>query len=379
MRIALVCPYDLARPGGVRSHIAGLGQALARRGHAVDVIAPGGRADLDGVTTLRCGGARPIGFGGTQIDITWSAWNTVRAVASRGYDVMHFHTIRNPLVPFQLALAFRGPKIATFHDVPGPDTPAWAAALMSPASELIRRLALRRVIAVSPAVSRYLAPRRHEIIPNGIAVPVALPREGERRAVLYVGRLEPRKDVATLIDAIGLAGADAPPLWIAGDGPLRAELETRAAKRGIANVTFFGEVSDTRKWELLRSAALFVAPSVGGESFGIVLLEAMAAGAPPIAADNRGYHELLKERGDALLFPPGDAAALAARVRTLVDDRTRLAEIRAWGEHHWRGFDWSTLAGRVESVYVAAIADARERRHGLDPRTPRQPSSMNAS
>jgi phosphatidylinositol alpha-mannosyltransferase len=351
VKIALVCPYTLARPGGVRSHIGGLGVALRARGHNVDVIAPSDTEQLDSLRVVRCGSARHMAFGGTQIDLTWAPWARVVDVCERGYDVMHFHTIWNPLVPFQLASRFRGPKVATFHDVPGPDTPAWASGLMSPASELIRRVALRRVIAVSPSVSRYLADGRHEIIPNGLTVPDPLPAEGEREAVLYLGRLEPRKGVRTLIDAATLLGEHSPPIWIAGDGPLRAELERLATPR----VRFFGEVSETEKWSLLRRAALVVAPSLGGESFGIILLEAMAAGAPPVAAGNPGYRDVLAGRSVDLLFPPGDARALAHRIGALMNDAADRHALRAWGENHWRQFDWRVLAARIERVYESAI------------------------
>ena len=296
-----------------------------------------------------------MAFSGTQIDLTWAPWTRVAEVCDRGYDVMHFHTIWNPLVPFQLAARFRGPKVATFHDVPGPDTPDWASGLMSPASELIRRVALGCVIAVSPSVSRYLSDGHHEIIPNGLSTPDELPPEGEREAVLYLGRLEPRKGVRTLIEAAVLLGAQAPPIWIAGDGPLRADLE----KLAPPHVRFFGEVSDDEKWSLLRRAALVVAPSLGGESFGIILLEAMAAGAPPVAANNPGYRDVLAERSGDLLFAPGDARSLAGRISALMADGTRRRALRAWGENHWRQFDWRALAARIEHVYERAISGSR--------------------
>jgi phosphatidylinositol alpha-mannosyltransferase len=354
VKIALVCPYDLARPGGVRSHILGLGEALLRRGHTVEVIAPGSAVSLGSLPVVSCGTGRRARFGGTQIDVTWAPWSRVAEVCRRGYDVMHFHTIWNPLVPFQLAARYRGPRIATFHDVPGPDTPRWASMMMSPLSEGIRRVALRRVIAVSRAVSRYLLPGLHEVIPNGIAVPASLPSEGERRAVLYLGRLEPRKDVSTLLRAAALLGSEVPPLWIAGDGPLRPDLQRQAQSLGVA-AQFFGEVTEDEKWSLLRRARMLVAPSAGGESFGIILLEAMAAGAVALGADNPGYHDLLIERGDDLLFPPGDAAALAARMRELLTNDARVGNLRAWGDAFWPRFYWSRIAMRVERVYVDAI------------------------
>jgi phosphatidylinositol alpha-mannosyltransferase len=362
MKIALVCPYDLRRPGGVRSHIVGLGEALVARGHEVEIISPlSSRAASEGpglvaqtsLPLVVCGSARHLGFGGTQIDITWASPSELSSAARRGYDVMHFHTIWNPFVPFQLAAAYRGPKVATFHDVPGPDTPPLAAAMMRPAAELIRRLALRRVIAVSPTVSKYLA-GEHVVIPNGVSVPDPLPPTGEREAILYVGRLEPRKNVTTLIDAVKLLGDDAPPLWIAGDGPLRETLE----KRATGNVRFLGEVTEQEKWALLRRAKLFVAPAVGGESFGIVLVEAMAAGAPPIAADNPGYRGVLADRADDLLFRAGEPSSLVSRLSSLLADKSKVDALRAWGEREWRRYDWATLAPAIEAEYEAALRGA---------------------
>jgi phosphatidylinositol alpha-mannosyltransferase len=350
--VALVYPYDLSRPGGVRSHVAGLGEELTRRGHRVDVIAPSAHERLGTLPVVSCGESRPQSFGGTQIDVTWAPWSRVREVARRGYDVMHFHTIWNPLMPFQLAAAYRGPRVATFHDVAGPNTPRIAAAMMPFVSEGLRRLVLHKVIAVSPVVSRYLLPGKHEVIPNGIVVP-PLPPEGEREALLYVGRLEPRKGVATLIEAAAILGADAPPIWIAGDGPLRPELERLAVARSV-NAHFFGEIGDADKWSLMRRAALVVAPSRGGESFGIVLLEAMAAGAPPIAADNPGYSHLLRDRQE-LLFVAGDAASLARKIGHVLAEPRRLTSAREWGEAYHRQFRWSELAPRVEAAYKEAL------------------------
>jgi len=285
LKVALVCPYDMERPGGVRSHVIGLGLALQERGHQVEVIGPNPDGEVEGMPLVGCGRCRKMAFSGTQIDLTWAPWSQVARVARRGYDLMHFHTIWNPLFPFQLACLYRGPKLATFHDVPGRDTPAWARSLMPWASTLIRKLWLSQVIAVSRLAGAHLKPGSFELIPNGLWVPQPLPPEGERKALLFVGRLEPRKGLATVLRALRRLGSAAPTLWVAGDGYLRPELEAMA--RGLP-VEFLGEVGEEEKWRLLRRAGMLVAPSTGGESFGIVLTEAMACGTPPLAADNPG-------------------------------------------------------------------------------------------
>jgi phosphatidyl-myo-inositol alpha-mannosyltransferase len=137
---------------------------------------------------------------------------------------------------------------------------------------------------------------------------------------------------------------------------MRASLEELAAARSV-KIEFFGEISDTMKWSLLRRAALVVAPSVGGESFGIVLLEAMAAGAPPLAADNPGYAQLLRDAPE-LLFPIRDAAALSRRMRDLLVNRDRRNALRRWGEDFHRQFEWSTVAGRIERAYREVLPAA---------------------
>jgi phosphatidylinositol alpha-mannosyltransferase len=343
----------------VRSHIFGLGEALQQRGHRVDVVAPSPDGAVQSLSVVGCGRSRRIAFAGTQIDLTWAPWRRVSEVARRGYDLMHFHTLWNPLMPFQLATFFRGPKVATFHDVAGPDTPPWARRMMPLGSEILRLLWLKRVIAVSPLVARYLKDGRFEIIANGLTLPRPLPSEGERAALLFLGRLEPRKGVGTLLRALSLMGAEAPPLWVAGDGPLRSELERLAADLKLRRVTFLGAVSDDRKWWLLRGARLLVAPSLGGESFGIVLTEALACGAVPLAADNPGYREVLGEKAGRLLFPVGDAPALADRLRRLLGDPAGLDALQAWGREHWKQYEWRAIVERVERVYRSAISDGR--------------------
>lgn len=351
MKIALVCPYDTSRPGGVKSHILGLGHALSERGHQVEVIGPNPDGELEGLPLVGCGRARKLAFGGTQIDLTWAPWSQVARVARRGYDVMHFHTIWNPLFPFQLAFLYRGPKVATFHDVPGPATPSWARKIMPFGSSLLRRLWLRQVVAVSPLAGAHLKPGTFEIIPNGLWVPDPLPPEGERDHLLYVGRLEPRKGLATVLRALRRLGDQAPPLWVAGDGYLLSQLQLDAV--GLP-VQFLGEVSEEEKWSLLRRARLLVAPSLGGESFGIVLTEAMACGTPPLAADNPGYREVLKDRADSLIFGVDDDAALAERLKRLWSDESPWQQLREWGQREWRRYDWRHLAQRVETLYRSA-------------------------
>ena len=366
LRIAQVSPYGLDRFGGVRSHIIGLGEALRERGHVVEVIAPGGDGQLGSLPVIGCGRAHPFGFGGTQIDIVWATSDAVRRVLDRGFDVLHLHTPWNPVLPLQLAARFRGARVGTFHDVAGTATPAWARALMPAASALLRFSVLDATIAVSPPVSAYLGRDTHEVIPNGIDARTAWdavqPVPGPA-AVLYLGRLEPRKDVDTLLRAMALLGAEAPPLWIAGEGPLRARLEARCRELGVRSVQFLGAVCEEDKWVRLQQAGCIVAPSRAGESFGIILLEAMVAGTIPIAADNPGYRHVLGGGGESLLFPPGDEKTLAARIRRATGDAAWSQEMQTWGTQRWPAFSWRSVAERVEATYRRAMERVRRRRH----------------
>ncbi|MDQ8168851.1 MAG: glycosyltransferase family 4 protein [Gemmatimonadota bacterium] len=365
LRIAQVSPYGLTRFGGVRSHIQGLGEALVARGHTVTVLAPGADGALGTLPVVGCGAVRPVHFSGTRFDVAWAPWARCRAVLAPGFDVLHLHTLWNPAVPLQLAAHFRGTRVATFHDVPGLDTPRWATMLMPPAAALLRHLLLHATIGVSPAVSAYLGAGTHHVIPNGVGdAPVHDTQTVHGTAssvapVLYLGRLDARKDVGTLLDAMaGVAtqlGDATPPLVIAGDGPLRPTLEAHAARVGLTRVTFLGDVPDAQKWQLLATARCVVAPSRAGESFGIVLLEAMRAGTLPLAADNPGYRHVLDGDGRALCFPAGRADALAALVVRALTDTAWRGAMQRWAAKRWPRFAWSQVAAEVERVYHDAL------------------------
>jgi phosphatidylinositol alpha-mannosyltransferase len=366
LSVALVSPYGLDRFGGVRSHIQGLGEALVDLGHTVNVIAPGDDGTLGSLGVTGCGRTRMVRFGGTHFDVAWASRAAIRRALAGQPEVVHLHTPWNPALPLQVAASFRGPRVATFHDVAGEKTPAWARAAMPMASMLIRRAFLDETIAVSPSVAAYLGSGTHTLIPNGVTVPpahAAHPHEyavgGTSRPLLvFVGRLEPRKGLASLLRALALVHEPRPDVAILGDGPLREEMEALAHALGLARVTFCGALNEHSKWEYLRRATCLVAPSLYGESFGIVLLEAMAAGCIPIAADNVGYHDVLEGGGESLLYPPGNEKALAARIARALNDRAWHGAMRQWASQRWPAVMWSTLAERVVTTYRSAILRA---------------------
>jgi phosphatidylinositol alpha-mannosyltransferase len=373
LRIALVSPYGLDRYGGVRSHLLGLGEALGARGHRVEVVAPGPDGILGTLPVVGCGAPRAVHFGGTHFDVVWASARARRRVYDRGYDLLHLHTPWNPALPLQLAAGFRGARVATFHDVAGDATPRWARALMPVASAVIRRLAVHATIAVSPEISAYLGAGTHTVIPNGITPPANRSDDhgtppsaacAEAAPFVYLGRLEPRKDVATLLRAVAvLQQRDGrrvpPPVVIAGDGPSRPALEQLRDALGVHHVRFIGAASDADKWALLRSARCLIAPARSGESFGIVLLEAMAAGTVPIAADNPGYRHVLRDGGDSLLFAAGDHLALASQLERVLDAPDWFDGMQAWCTQRWPHFQWDHVAAQVEAVYAQALVAAR--------------------
>ncbi len=372
LRIGICAPYDLARDGGVNSHIRAQARALEALGHSVRVFGAASAAVASEESAIS--GCVSLVIDGTEtgIGIDPRAWFRVsRLIDRERFDLLHIHEPLMPLVPWCAVLRARVPIVGTFHTYreDGHHFYPRARRVLMP---LMRRLAAR--IAVSGAarqtVQRYF-PGDYAVIPNGIDTarfvePVARPpalRAGDRH-VLYVGRLEPRKGVEHLIDAmsqVAQAGVAAR-LVVAGDGPARGALEARA--RGAQVDSYFaGRVPEADLGALYQHADVVCSPAVGGESFGIVLLEAMAAGRPVVAADIDGYRELLGTASGARLVPPADADALARELVGVLRDARRRDELGAAGRRFAAAFDWSVVARRLEPIYFAALRSSRPGSH----------------
>jgi phosphatidylinositol alpha-mannosyltransferase len=351
-----VSPYDLARPGGVQRHIVDLSNALQRAGHEVTVIAPEGAdvPELDrGVELLRIGRAREWGMHGTRFEVTWgsrAALDRFESIArERRFDVAHFHTIWTPFVPWQIhrrtrALVAR--HVATFHDTP---PPGFSGALTRAAFRVMSRKlsrSLDAMIAVSSAPARHLrvaGDTRLVLLPPCIdlapyASVASAARGQEPRTVLFVGRLEPRKGVLLLVEAFARVKQRDVRLVVCGDGEQRSDAEALAARLGVSDaVTFTGALSDEARLALYARAHVFCAPSPFGESYGLVIAEAMAAGVPVVAAANPGYRTVLSGDGAAGLVKPGDVAALANRISQVLASDELSARLSRWGrECAWR-------------------------------------------
>ena len=335
MRVALVCPYSLSAPGGVQSQVVGLARALGRLGHDTEIVAPGAPpGDLRGINAGRSFGFRVNGSVAPMAPHPAAAARTVRALRGGGFDVVHLHEPLAPSITIPALLAHPAPVIATFHAA-GHRTPyRWLGGTA-------RRLATgidARVAVSEPAAQ--LA-RRHlggsyQLLFNGIDVARfrGVPRaDGAGRTILFLGRHEHRKGLDVLLDALCSLPPDVT-VRVAGDGPITARL--RALHRGDPRISWLGRLSEADKIRQLRAASVLCAPSRHGESFGIVLVEAMAAGTPAVASDVPGYRSLSDRGGAVFLVPPGDSRALAAGLLRVLSDSRLAAALRARGDSHVR-------------------------------------------
>lgn len=356
MRVAIVCPYDLGVPGGVQDQVVGLAHALERRGHEPFVFAPGEpRVGVAGCSAGRSLRFRVNGSIAAMAPHPSALARTVRSLRDVMPDVVHLHEPFAPSVTLAALVASGGPVVATFHAA-GERTPyRWAG-------PWVRRLASRidvRVAVSSAAAS--LAARHlggtYEIIGNGIDTDRYREHGRPRsRCVAFLGRHEARKGLDTLLAATRLLPADVE-VRIAGEGP---DTERgRAATAGDPRVRWLGRVDDDAKLALLHDAGVLCAPALHGESFGMVILEAMAAGTPVVASDIAGYRELTAGGRAAVLVPPGDPIALAAALVRVLDDPLGGAAWRAAGLARAAAHMIDDVADRYVDLYRRAVGAPR--------------------
>ena len=366
MKIGLVCPYIYPESGGVAQHVRFLYENLRLRGHDVRIItASHGPQRASEGDILRIGVGFSMPTNGSVGTLTFSPryLGQVRDLLARErFDLLHFH---EPFVPFLslfLLRESRSVNVATFHAYAG----------FSPSYELGGRLMrghasrLHGRIAVSAAARHFIDrffPGDYKVIPNGVdvprfagAVPVARWQDGVP-SVLFVGRLEPRKGVLDLLKAhrILRKTGSGNRLLIVGSGPQEREARRYVATRGLQEVEFLGRVSDDEKAQLFRTVDVFASPATGGESFGIVLLEAMAAGAPIVASDIHGYKGVVRRGREGLLVAPHEPKELAKAIARLLGDPGLRAEMSAAGRLRAEAFSWPRVAARVEEYYGFVI------------------------
>jgi phosphatidylinositol alpha-mannosyltransferase len=391
MRVGIVCPYSWDIPGGVQAHVRDLAEALVGLGHEVSVLAPGeedmGRRrsgfGLVGSAPDRllpdtpvppyvvtAGRAVPVRYNGSVARLQFgpvSAARVRRWLREGQFDVLHVHEPIAPSLSLLATMLARGPIVATFHTATTRSRSLEAArGVLQPFLEKIRGR-----IAVSAAARKvqveHLGGDAVEI-PNGVAVAryaYATPLPGYPRAggtIGFIGRYdEPRKGMAVLLESLTMLAPERPDLrlLVAGRGDAEALLaELPAGLTG--RVDLLGQVSEQDKARMLRSIDAYCAPNTGGESFGIILLEAMAAGTPIVASDLAAFRRVLDNGGTGVsagvLFRTGDAASLAGALARVLDDAGLRAELSRAGSKAVCSYDWPVVAQQVLRVYETVAA-----------------------
>jgi len=366
MRVAMICPYSLSRPGGVQGQVAGLARSMRRMGHEVAVLAPEdgdggaprrGHGGFDGTHVV--GGSLQLRSNGSVAPVALSprtAWRVERFVRESAPDVVHLHEPMAPVAGYGCLLERPAPLVGTYHRS---GDSRWYRILRPLAGWANGRLDVR--CAVSEAARETAAAAMggsYRVLFNGVEVTRfhgAVPFPTETTTVLYLGRHEERKGLRVLLAAFSeLPGPSV--LWVAGDGP-----DTHALRRlypGSERVRWLGVLTEEEVASRLAGADVLCAPSLRGESFGMVLLEAMAAGCAVVASDLPGYRSAAG--GHAVLVPPGDVAALAkalAEVLAAVTEGTGCSSPAALeaGLHRAEGWSMDRLAERYAEIYAEVI------------------------
>ncbi len=374
MKIALVSPYDFAYPGGVANHIVSLERYLTRLGHDVRVIAPASKeVRFDGNRFIPIGTPRAMPASGSIARVTVSFWldgNVNRVLQAENFDVVHLH---EPLMPMLCTTVLRlsgAANVGTFHAHAG--RPGYNFAY--PIGTWIlrrwwRRLHVRTAVS-EPArdfVNGYFR-GEYSLLPNGVDLEhfdASLPPFEEYRDgmtnILFVGRLEKRKGLDYLIKAFGRLKAEDDNLRLMVVGPpsrLLNKYQKYIRKHHIRDVIFLGRATYEDLPRYYQTADIFCTPATSCESFGIILLEAMAMGKPIVASRNEGYRKVMADGDEGILVPPKDAGALAEALKRLIADPELRVQMGRRGQIKAVRYSWEKLTGQVLEVYRLA----RERR-----------------
>lgn len=355
----MISPYSLSVPGGVQGQILGLARALRERGESVRVLGPcDGPPPEPFVTPL--GNCVPTGANGSVVPLApdpAAQLRTIRALRDEEFDVLHLHEPMAPGPTMTALLVRPAPIVGTFHR-------AGASVAYNVFKPLTFRGARRVDIrfAVSDdaeALAVQALGGEYERAFNAVEISrfaCDQPTKTDGPTILFLGRHEERKGLAVLLDAFAMLDADSR-LWVGGDGPETAELQRRHL--GDPRITWLGQVDDDEKVARMVGADVFCAPSLHGESFGIVLLEAMAAQTAVIASDIAGYSKVTRAGRDGALFPPGDASALATVLISLLSNRAQRDDLVANGLERVKDFSMLRLADLYLESYERAIANDR--------------------
>ena len=373
MKIGIVCPYAWDVPGGVSAHIRDQAETLIEMGHDVSVITP--VEDPDSLPPYAVDGGRPrsVPYNGSVARLTFGVKATARVrrwIREGEFDVLHVHEPLAPSLGVLACWSARGPMVATVHSsIERSRVLVTGYYLAQTALEKISAL-----VAVSEHARRTIVDHLGGdavLIPNGVRVDHyqdAQPlREWPGPAIGFLGRMdEPRKGLPILLEAFAGIRARIPDAILVLIGPGEPDEvlgDVPAALR--SGIVVLGRLNEADKARALASFSVYVAPNTGGESFGIVLLEAMAAGAPVVASDLDAFARVLDEGRCGALFPVGDAAALEATVVDLLGNDEERRRLAAAGARRVAAYDWRTVAGDLIDVYASVTAGQSRVREDL--------------
>lgn len=361
MRIGIVCPYAWDIPGGVSAHVADLAEALIRMGHHVSVLAPAEFDELLPEYVVSTGKPRAVKYNGSVARLSFgplAARKVSKWLEDGEFDVLHVHEPLAPSLSVLACWAAKGPIVATWHS--SMDKSRMMLTLSRLAQTAMEKVSAR--IAVSEAARATLI--KHVggdavVIPNGVDIfsfDKAKPMfgwPGTNQSIVFLGRGdEPRKGLAVLVAAYPEIRKSHPNirLLIAGPGEPKDNLKS-LSREDRDSVTVLGMVAPEDKASVLASGTIYVAPNTGGESFGIVLLEAMATGTPVVASDLEAFKRVLDDGHAGITFENENSADLARVVSDLLGNPTKRAELSALGKLRAAEFDWSVVAKRIVDVY----------------------------
>jgi phosphatidylinositol alpha-mannosyltransferase len=370
VRIAVVSPYSWIVPSGVNNLVTSLVSHLEELGHKVWVIAPAGtlfkRAKNLPPNLIVASRTFPVPSNGSVANV--SVWPTMirtmrRLLARNEFDLVHVHEPATPAVGAAAVLAAQIPIVGTFHAA-GDATDyyqRWAPL----AKRVLASISVRTAVSEAARDCVYAHfPGEYRVIPNGIDVrPYAFARNSEKvkRSILFLGRPEPRKGLTVLIEAFNNLRTRVPDLSLTLIGTSQEQLRAlypRAAgdlTKKLKGITALGRLSQEAKIKQMGIAEIMCAPSLGGESFGIVLTEAMAAGLPIVASDIRGYRDVLADGANGVLVPPGDVTALEEALFSTLSDTELRSRLSAAGIERAQDYSWNRVVTQMEEAYVDAM------------------------
>lgn len=371
MKIGIVCPYNIVKGGGVQEIVLASQAELTRLGHDVYIITPKPK-NFEGRRL------RKVIFIGNSTDFNSPLRTTVQvsagvhraiddALSEHNFDILHFHEPWVPMISLQILSRSTSVNVATFHaKLPETFVSRAMARAMTPYAKSVLAYA-HELTAVSSAAADYvgrLTDRPITIIPPGIDLNTYKPPRSRKedttpKTIFFIGRLEGRKGVKYLIKAFALLRAKKPDtrLLIASDGPDRRKLQALAKDLGVEdNVEFLGYISHKDKLKYLKTADLFCSPAIYGESFGIVLTEAMATGLVTVAGDNPGYSGVLKGLGAISIINPKHIEEFARRLDLLLHEKDLRRLWRDWARSEVQQYGYPSVVGRYEDFYKKAYA-----------------------